>query len=44
VILDAVLWLPIKVLRRFLPATSTFDSLAEHSNQAIDDYFKENPL
>lgn len=43
-ILDVLLWLPTKVLRRFLPVTSTFGSIGELTNQSIDDYFKENSL
>lgn len=43
--LEVALWLPLKVVKHFLkPVTTTFDTFAEMSNQAIDDYIKENPL
>lgn len=45
-ILDVVLWVPIKVLGYFLkPVTTTFESLAEMSNKEFDSHFniKENP-
>lgn len=45
-ILDLLLWVPIKVVGHFLkPVTVTFESLAELSNKELDSHFniKENP-
>lgn len=45
-ILDCLLWMPIKVARHFLkPVVVTFESLAELSNHELDIHFdiKENP-
>lgn len=45
VILDALLWLPVQVILYFFkPVTATFETFEEMTNQAIDDYIKENPL
>jgi hypothetical protein len=39
-ILDVVLWLPIKVAQHFFkPVTKTFESLAELSNEELDKRF-----
>lgn len=44
-IFDVLLWAPITVARHFLkPVTTTFESFSVMTNQAIDDYIKENPL
>lgn len=44
-ILEILLWLPIQVAKYFLkPVIMTADTFAEMTNQAIDDYIKENPL
>jgi hypothetical protein len=43
-ILDALLWLPVQVIVYFFkPMTTTFETFEEMTNQAIDDYIKENP-
>ena len=43
-ILDALLWLPVQVVLYFFqPVTATCETFAEMTNQAIDDYIKENP-
>jgi hypothetical protein len=43
-ILDLLLWLPVRVIHYFLwPMTTTAETFAEMTNQAIDDYIKENP-
>jgi hypothetical protein len=48
VIVDALLWAPTKVvkygLRRMTGLEGSFDDLALHTNQAIDDYIKQHPL
>jgi hypothetical protein len=44
VILDVLLWLPIKVVLYFFkPETATAEVFEVMTNQAIDDYIKENP-
>jgi hypothetical protein len=41
-ILDALLWLPIKVARHFLePVTDMLDRLGEMTNEQIDDHFSK---
>lgn len=40
-----VLWLPIKVAKHYLsPVTDMLDSLAQMTNDEIDNRIKENPL
>jgi hypothetical protein len=40
-ILDALLWLPIKVAKHFLePVTDMLDRLGQMSNEELDDYYK----
>lgn len=44
-ILDVLLWLPIRVAQHFLePVTDMLDRLGEMTNEEIDKHFKENPL